>query len=253
MDRTRNMFQDHFWCIAPKDNAKIWRYMNLTKFTDLLNNKSLYFCRLDKLGDSFEGSLPRVNYQLREKVANKLEITGHDGKGFRRKSQTFSKNIRLTFYMNCWHLNNHESDAMWKLYAGAGGGIAVSSTVERLKRCVSKAQDTIRISKVKYIDYDKDGIPIVNCFAPALHKRKSFSHERELRAFVWEPNNLDKIKNNQQIEQGLPTQIELEELIDEIYISPLEDDWFASVKSIMKQYGLNKTLRHSKLSDSPLI
>ena len=41
---------------VPASDAKLWRYMDFTKFVAMLNNKALYFCRLDHLGDPFEGA-----------------------------------------------------------------------------------------------------------------------------------------------------------------------------------------------------
>ena len=51
---------------SPQDeNAKIWRYMDFTKFVNLLDTSKLFFPRADKLGDPFEGSFPRGNVMLR--------------------------------------------------------------------------------------------------------------------------------------------------------------------------------------------
>ncbi len=36
---------------VPDPDAKLWRYMDFTKFVATLSNKALYFCRLDHLGD----------------------------------------------------------------------------------------------------------------------------------------------------------------------------------------------------------
>ena len=46
----------------PKDtDASAWRYLDLPKYLSMLDSQALFFCRLDKLGDPFEGSLPRAN------------------------------------------------------------------------------------------------------------------------------------------------------------------------------------------------
>ena len=42
---------------VPSDDAILWRYLDFTKFAALLNSKALYFCRLDCLGDPFEGAM----------------------------------------------------------------------------------------------------------------------------------------------------------------------------------------------------
>jgi len=45
--------------IAPTDvDTKIWRFMDFTKFVSMLEESGLFFARLDRLGDPFEGSLP---------------------------------------------------------------------------------------------------------------------------------------------------------------------------------------------------
>lgn len=43
----------------PDPDTRIWRYVDLTKFLDMLSRRKLYFARLDRLGDPFEGAIPR--------------------------------------------------------------------------------------------------------------------------------------------------------------------------------------------------
>ena len=40
-------------------DIKVWRYMDFTKLVSLYSRQALYFSRLDHLGDTFEGSLPK--------------------------------------------------------------------------------------------------------------------------------------------------------------------------------------------------
>jgi hypothetical protein len=40
--------------------------MDLAKFISLLHSKSLFFCRLDKLEDKFEGASPKLNLEYNE-------------------------------------------------------------------------------------------------------------------------------------------------------------------------------------------
>ncbi len=52
--------------LSPDDpNIKVWRYLDFTKYVSLLETRSLYFSRSDRLGDPFEGSLSRANPRLR--------------------------------------------------------------------------------------------------------------------------------------------------------------------------------------------
>ena len=53
-----------------KDSTIIWRYLDLAKFLDLLENQFLFFCRADKFSDPLEGSLNRHWYKM-EKMMEK--------------------------------------------------------------------------------------------------------------------------------------------------------------------------------------
>jgi len=39
--------------------------------------------------------------------------------------------------INCWHMNDHESAAMWKLYLKSDEGIAIQSTYRKLKDAIT--------------------------------------------------------------------------------------------------------------------
>ena len=52
--KTKDLFPHTY--ILPKDeNIPLWRYMSFSKFVDLIDTSSLYFSRLDKFIDKFEG------------------------------------------------------------------------------------------------------------------------------------------------------------------------------------------------------
>jgi hypothetical protein len=93
--------------------------------------------------------------------------------------------FRDTTLINSWHINNEESAAMWDLYSGKNAGVAIQSTYRRLSECFEGNQeDPIFIGMVSYIDFksDNDLSGVVNLFDTVLLKRRSFSHESELRA-----------------------------------------------------------------------
>ncbi len=41
------------------------------------------------------------------------------------------KKIREIHFVSCWHENETESEAMWKLYLKSGDGVAIQTTVVR--------------------------------------------------------------------------------------------------------------------------
>jgi len=47
------------------DDASIWRYMDFTKFVDIISTEELYFSRSDCFEDDFEGSYPEKHVAAR--------------------------------------------------------------------------------------------------------------------------------------------------------------------------------------------
>src|SRR3990172_7066486 len=176
--------------IAPKNpNIKIWRYMDFTKYLSFLEKRALFFTRSDKFDDPYEGSTTQAN------VTNRSTVYKNASPSWLEQWSLWS---RQWTYINCWHMNEYESAAMWSLYAKTNEAIAIQSTYQRLFDCLPPKT---YVGKVHYIDYDKDWLPEGNTFFPYVHKRKSFEHEQELRAVIQEiPLNesggFDKLKVN---------------------------------------------------------
>ena len=121
----------------------LWRYMDFTKFVAMLVTKSLYLTRVDKLcelGDRFEGSFPNVPEKGLRGFFWKTDME--------RYYAEKNKDKKRFYYVNCWHSNNSESDAMWKIYVRGNQGIAVRSTFQRLRDSLQKAPQNIWIGKV---------------------------------------------------------------------------------------------------------
>lgn len=97
------------------ENIKIWRYLDFTKFVSLLDTKSLFFIRADKLSDPFEGSFSKANIKLRPLVYGENFSIIHE------KFSKFHMEIRKFTFINSWHMNEYESDAMWRLYLHSKG------------------------------------------------------------------------------------------------------------------------------------
>jgi hypothetical protein len=65
----------HFVFEPPPENTKIWRFMSFHKFVSMVTNGSLYFSRLDKLGDPFEGLYTNARIQFDEKVYDSYDYS----------------------------------------------------------------------------------------------------------------------------------------------------------------------------------
>jgi len=107
---------------TPADpNVAIWRYQDFTKFVSMLEHRALFFYRVDLLDDPFEGSYSRVNERLLQALQEK---TGIPARTFRTLRE-FYRWVRQWTVVNCWHVNEQESAAMWRLYAKSDGAVAI--------------------------------------------------------------------------------------------------------------------------------
>jgi hypothetical protein len=230
----------------PRNNmAKVWRYIDLAKFVSLIQSRSLYLAPLDKLDDPYEGTITSrtaagVNEHFKQI-------------GSANTYETFSKHFqesRKSTFVCCWHINEHESEAMWRLYGGSGG-IAVQTTYSKLVESIEFQHD-VYIGLVSYIDYPTGILPDVNGFTPAMHKRASFAHEREVR-FVW---YWGSVPYPDQTPNHLTMPWDLESYVEKIYVDPNAPTYyFEAVQAVLKSMApsLKNRLEWSQMKASPFI
>ena len=229
----------------------IWRYLDFTKFVALLDRKALFFARADSFHDPFEGSWTKKNFDSMAKALKDLDDTGAI------QIRDFFRRIRKYTFISCWHLSNHESAAMWELYLKSNEGIAIQSSINRLGEELKKnySRNDLYISRVKYVDYSTFFMPEGNILAPFIHKRKSFEHEREVRAIIQQlPSSGGTIDwNIKPPKNGINISVDLNAIIETLYVSPTSPKWFNELaKSIMSTYGYNIPVKQSRLLDDPI-
>jgi hypothetical protein len=143
------MAERRIWIHAPDGDQPLWRYMDLPKFIDMLQRKSLWFTRLDQFADLYEGELTTPTADL---FAERRRATGFRG-GINQEKW---RKIRC---VNCWFTGSQESAAMWPIYA-KDSGVALRSSIARLQDCfppeVTGGSWAIYGSPVSYVDYDQD-------------------------------------------------------------------------------------------------
>jgi hypothetical protein len=233
------------------ENVKVWRYMGFTKFVSLIESRCLYFTRADKLDDPFEGSWPLMNVLARQQNIPE-GITSESREAILKEIAKIGEFTRLYpkfNAINCWHMNEHESAAMWKLYLKSDEGIAVQSTYNKLRASITD-DETVFLGVVKYIDYETEMIDMHNYLNLFVHKRKSFEHEREVRALV---RKIPKSLTQETIEHGVKIKVDVENLVEQIFIAPSAPRWFSDlVRAITQRYGYIFNVVHSKLDEEPL-
>lgn len=235
------------------ENAKIWRYMDFAKYVSLLSKQELFFARSDMFEDPFEGSIPaKISELWRSPLPETHRHIHHD----------ITKHQREWTYISCWHLNEYESEAMWKLYAKTNEAVAIQSTYAKLR---DSLPNEVCLGCVNYMDYETlySRTPIKSSpdqIWPFIHKRISFEHEKEVRAVKWRLEDgftYDKdgwtaigAKKNTLSGQAIP--LPLKEVIEKIYIAPYAPNWFKSVvESVTEKYSFEFSIVQSDMNNQP--
>jgi len=194
--------------------------------------------RSDKFEDQYEGTFSEPTFEEMKRLSE------NDPEFLDRY-----KNLRKNIVVSSWHINEYESYAMWQIFTKNSEGLAIQSTVGRLKEALRPELDYEQhIGDVKYIDYKKELIPFDNEFFPFLFKRKSFQYEREVRIVT----NTSKYDIN--VHEGLKINVDINQLIERIYIHPKSENWYKRlVIELMNQLGFDFPIEKSDLESDILI
>lgn len=232
------MYLPHKHIHEPDPNTIVWKYLDLSKFLDLLLCKRLFMSRSDKFEDQYEGTFSEPTFEELKRIAeNKPEFL------------KYYKKHRENVVVSSWHSNDHESYAMWQIFTQNSEGLAIQSTIGRLQEALAPEKNYEQhIGAVNYIDYKKEYIPFDDSFFPFLFKRKSFQYEGEVRIIS------DLTKYNLTINDGIKIDVDINKLIERIYIHPRSENWYKNlVIQLMAQLGFNFTIEKSDLESDILI
>jgi hypothetical protein len=223
----------------PQDSDTIvWKYLDLSKFLDLLLSQKLFMSRSDKFEDQYEGTFSEPTFE----EIKKLSINNPD-------FLNYYKTHREKVAISSWHINEYESFAMWQIFTQNSEGLAIQSTVKRLQNALAPEKNYKQyIGEVNYIDYKKEYIPFDDLFFPFLFKRKSFQYEREVRIIT------DVTDSNIKLNDGLKINVDITQLIEKIYIHPKSENWYKNlVIQLVKQLGFDFEIEKSDLESDILI
>jgi hypothetical protein len=161
--------------LPTEQDARIWRFLDMKKFADLINTGELYFRRADLFADESEG-LPPEEY---------LPILGLNPLDLRdRRDLTHSigcmAQFREAFYVNCWHLFREETNKMWEEYGK--DGVAICSRFELLRSVLNGFRDRAFLGQVRYGSRHLTGWNVLRFITT---KQLKYADEREVRAFLW--------------------------------------------------------------------
>lgn len=243
----------------PTSDYTIVKYIDLTKFISLLHKQSLFFCRLDKLEDQFEGTTAKPNFDSRVKWFQQMQDSGLLKTPMSEETiikkvleqYEFEKKLKSINCVNCWNKKNNESAALWKIYSDFSKGIMIKSSISKLSKSLEKQEEKIQLSEIKYIDYNKEKMPDGNTMYPLIHKQTAYSYEDEVRLIyeIKTENGWVHDWTKEEVEEGIYIKTDLNELIEEIIVGPYSPKWFFKlIQDISNKYGLKKAINKSDLS-----
>jgi hypothetical protein len=213
--------------ITPADETEIWRYLDVFKFVDLVLTRELFLCRLDRLGDPREGRLPESVLATDAFVQENVS--------------TIEATVRECVCVNCWHCREDEVLQMWHEYAACGTGLAIQSTIGRLKAALTSASGEQFIGKVTYLDYKHADCSVNgrDLTAALCLKDHSFRHEQEVRVIMITDDDGTA---------GTRAKVDLSHLIDKVVVGPYAPGLAkTAMKRLMDRCNLDRPIVSSSL------
>jgi hypothetical protein len=210
----------------------------------MVKESKLYFSRLAEYTDPYEGTLPKF-------LTGQIEEVRKVGYGLACKYAGVS----------CWHESNCESVAMWRLYVPGPEGVAIQTTMAKLKQLDERGDYTI--GRVRYLNYEEEGQPNGNPmfswldpYRPLLQKRKSFEHEKEVRLIILQPAYTPyqtTVPANRVLPgTGFGVRVRLPDLIERVVVSPELPSWAVPpLQQVVDAAGLTTQIEQSDLLKPP--
>lgn len=258
---------------------RLWRYMSLDKLIDLLSSSTLYMATPEqfKASDPLEGQdhpqVTRISAQMMQPSFDQhralhAQIDADTLKGLcdpdavkRYKDQFAAMPMQMdksrqklfnSVRFSCWHANDAESEAMWKLYGDSGKSVAIVTTVGSLAKAlhVDGLGEEVDIARVKYLNFAREYPPAeLKDFTGRLTvtKRLAYQHEQEVRLTVRPTTANPRDWENPAFGKSEPTRlpVDLKNLIHEVHISPYPAQPFeSSVRTICGLYGIKEERIH---------
>jgi hypothetical protein len=252
--RLTPQFEHHPAFDSPADSAALWRYMDFPRFIALLERRALFFSSIRCLADRFEGALtPGL-------------LAAVEGLG---EAQVRSRRLwNYASYINCWNESEHESVALWSMYASPAGGVAIRSSMASILDALAPdtsgltPPDALYVGSVRYLDYGSADIPDGNAFSPIVHKRLAYEFEHEVRLVAW-PQRLISAAQAVRMPDwwealepiapsGYDIAVNPDRLIEAVVLAPEAPEWLVALVTVVSaRYGLTALVRRSDLDAEP--
>ena len=170
--------------LIPNENHSIWKYLSFENFLKLVEKKELFFpsCDVDK--GYYEGYFSPLDRQYL------IDAFSQDNFSEPEKSvddviKKFNEYKKWT-YIDCWHINEDENFAMWRIFGKDQYGICLNTTKVKLESVYSDFIDEygLNLYRIKYFKKDEECISFFNTKYAYLRKPYFFVDEKELRGII---------------------------------------------------------------------
>jgi hypothetical protein len=237
----------------PADNL-IWRYMDFPKFISFLSKSALWFSRLDKLTDQYEGIVPMENQMEIYSYLKKIDPTTRKSDNFLRMKNQISNihKFRELTLANSWSIGESESFALWKIYlSNSQYGVAIRSTVKDFITALNHEEFTIYPISVHYYDYLSEKLEPLNQEMVSGSKSNFYQYENEFRALILNQYKVDSNKKRiPKYDSGVYVHVDILKLVNCIYTSPGAPKWFIElVYESIKIYNMSIPVNQSFIKD----
>ena len=234
-------------------HEQVWRYLPLARLLTAIETKRLSLTRLSQYlkDDPFETSVPKAVDAADVRITDttpEMQFLGSEpastsdgGVGPSDQERLWRLKVRRralvrSAHASCWR-SGDESEAMWRLYCSDGYGIAIRSTFQKLKDSLNDPLTVV--SPVAYIDYRTE-VFVRHQFDydSALHKRKAFEHEQEVRVLRFSKDDFDIATRDplHASPEHVCVEWNPEAVVDRVVLSPRCPDWYfdAVTRAIQK-------------------
>jgi len=206
--------------------------MSFSRFMWILQKKKLWLSRADFLGDPWEISLAGNQLERlisRHPIAPIDEVLKSKPENAVQRAERIIKLWRQQTFVNCWNASDHESHALWRIYCGTSDGVALQTTLGKLKQSVGG----LPVYEVTY------EIPGQRKQTPTLvdlvtKKRPMFAYEQEVRVVLNAATT--PIPNGEML--GHPIEWNPELILQSIFIHPEADfSFMETIAAAVEHYA----------------
>lgn len=223
-------------------NTRVWRYMSFAKLVSLLQKKRLWLSSTELLDDKWE--VMPYSSQLNTIINNRPPSLSAE-EALDQAAKIIKAQRKQTF-INCWTASEHESHALWRIFCPSPEGVAIQTTLDRLKKSIQ-----LPVLEVTYDLHNSDGNP-PDVIKLVTQKRPMFSYEQEVRVVLVSDWNDSKHPERRTIGHEIDWDPEL--YLENIWVHPDAQFWFIeTVTEAVRQLAprLAHNVSWSKMNSLP--